>query len=345
MYRLKYLTIKPTTLCGYDCPYCTTRQILLNSSNENILSIEQWTSVFHEADNLGCTYLDISGGEPTLYKNLFSLIFEAKKLGWYVSINTSGINIEKIIDKLIKLKLDKICLSIMSLDNVLNDKIRKGKNLSKKSFNGIEIISKSPITLVLHFILSKSNFRELPELIEFAFNKKIAGLAIAFPENDYINKELLMSEVEINEFIENVLPLAKSNYNKLKTHKIDFPDIFLKDLSLKQYANGIYWNSQNEITKICDKPNNFLLIYPNGDVLPCNGIEYTHKPIIGNINKSSLTEIWNNQEMNEFRNNRIDYCIFCPIKRHIGVSICKSSIPPYSEEVIKYIPINYTFES
>ena len=336
MNGLKYLTIKPTIYCAFDCPYCISRQSLFKESKNRELSLDNWLNVFRQADELGCSYLDISGGEPTMYKFLFPLIKGAKDLGWYVSINTAGIRISKMVDELVAAGLDKVCISLLSLDPEINNKLRTGKNISEQTYKGIEAIKNSPIDLALHFILSKHNYRELPDVVQFAFNQNAAQLAIAFPENDHVLHTLLMNEEQIEEFESIVLPKAIGVYEKLKKHNNSFPILFDKTLGSLNYSKGIYWNSLTEIVERCDKPHTFLLIYPNGDVMPCNGIEYTHKPILGNVNKDKLADIWENNIMEEFRKCRIQYCINCPIKRHTGIAIEKIKIPPYSAEVIKW---------
>lgn len=312
--------------------------MLFKASSQRRLGVEDWARVFREANELGVSYLDVSGGEPTIYPELERLIWEAKKLGWYTSLNSTGFQMAKIIEAMERVGLDKVCVSLMSLDRSLNNEIRGGKDTYSETMDGIDALSKSKIDLALHFIVSRLNFREFPDVVDFAFDKRAASLACVYPENDHEERFLLMNNADIQEFLTNIVPSASERYRKRRAHNEEFPALFDGHGSGADFSKGKYWKNHQQVTDACDKPLNFLLIYPNGDVLPCNGIEYTHQPIIGNVLEKSLSEIWFGDLMERFRDERISYCINCPIKKHSGVSISRATIPPYSEPAIKKIP-------
>lgn len=338
MKQLRYLTIKPNIYCSYDCPYCSSRQLLFKSSTDYRLGLDDWSRVFKEANRLGTTYLDISGGEPLMYKPLPALVWEAKRLGWYVSINTTGIDLENKLDELENVRLDKACISLMSLSPELNDGIRQGDGGLKRTMTAIDSLRDSSIHLALHFILSRQNYHELPELIRFAFSVNASSLSFVYPENDHNDHNLLMTTDDIKLFMEDVLPVAISTYRQLAQHHGEFPVLFPDHPFKADYSKGIYWDSASQVKIQCDKPDTFLLIYPNGDVLPCNGIEYAHEPIVGNVLKESLSEIWQGCTIEKFREDRIPYCLNCPMKRHTGIGVQIETIPPYTEDVVRYVP-------
>ncbi|CAM5672764.1 PqqA peptide cyclase [Streptomyces avidinii] len=335
---LKYLTIKPNIHCTSDCPYCSSRQMLFQASKDVRLGVDDWARVIGEADGLGASYLDISGGEPTIYAGLAAVVWEAKRLGWFVSINTTGFQLEQQTDELASAGLDQACISIMSLDPETHNKLRTSRDGWQRMFAGIRAVAESPLRLVLHFILSRQNFRELPDVISFAFENGANSLAFVYPENDHIDRSLLMTRDDISEFQEKVLPEATKRYRELGLFDEEFPVMFPDDLVGADYALGKYWASVEEAHARCDKPDTFLLVYPNGSVLPCNGIEYAHEPIIGNVLRQSLREVWSGESMEGFRDGRIPYCEHCPIKRHCSVSVATTNNPPYYADVVKRVP-------
>ena len=73
-------------------------------------------------------------------------------------------------------------------------------------------------------------------------------------------------------------------------------------------ATGVY-NPNAE----CNRKENFSIILANGDVHPCNIIEYTHDPVVGNIFHDSFTNIWSGDKFKEFRQNDYRYCKYCPV--------------------------------
>ena len=90
-FRLRKLVIKPTLACTANCPTCTCRRELHKELRESrMLSFEDWKKILAEANNLGVETFDISGGEPTLYKQLPDLIKIGRGYGWKVNVNSNG---------------------------------------------------------------------------------------------------------------------------------------------------------------------------------------------------------------------------------------------------------------
>jgi pyrroloquinoline quinone biosynthesis protein E len=335
---LKYLTIKPTELCPARCSYCESRRALLKTDRKDALHEEDWKRVITQSRQLGATYIDVSGGEPLMYRGLGDIVIHAKKLGMYVSLNSTGTSFSSRKDELEASCLDKICISLISLDRETNNSARGSERIYDNTMQAISLIKQTKIALSLHFILCKKNFRHVPEIIRFSFDCGAASLALAYPENDHITRNLLLTDDEINDYLVNIAPEASDVYDTLKITNQDLPKMFLGNGIDATYSEGLYWRKSNDAISACDKPNNFILIYPNGDAYPCNGAEYMHGPIIGNVRTSSISEIWSGEKMDHFRKTRDRYCNFCPIKRHVGIPIAREFIPPYSCDHVISIP-------
>lgn len=343
-HRLKYLTIKPFAPCTLKCPYCDSRQQLLNLSKGRILGLEDWARVFEEANNLGTEYVDISGGEPSLYKALDALVWEAKRYGWFVSMNTNGQHIdESFTSKLSDVCLDQIIVSVVSLKPAVHDRIRGQEGCWLKMQKSINAIAQSGIRLVIHFLITRQSYRDLPELLDRCFDWGVNALALVYPENDHEERHILLDDKDILHFREIIQPDLINHYvqnapdrqRDISTlHQLFKPH----GLSGVDYAQGRYWGTKYDADGACCKPETFALIYPNGDVLPCNAIEYSHQPIVGNVLDHSLHEIWNGSEYEQFRRERTDFCLHCPVVRHTGVSISTTDNPPYAVPVVLNVP-------
>lgn len=289
MSDLKHLTIKPIVYCALSCSYCDVRQEHFDLTKECVLGINDWSKVFKDADDLGVEYLDISGGEPSLYKYLDALVWEGKNKGWFVSVNSSGTGINKnLIKKLENVCLDQIIISIMSTKEEKHDLLRGTIGSYQSAKYAIQLIKESSIRLVIHFIISKNNFEELPEVIEKSIEWGASSLALIYPENDFSERTLLLNEDDIVRMNQKIKIETENIYRKkFPKRKKDIQNIQnLYPLENKNsFSKGIFWDSIEEVKEKCDKPNQFVLIYTNGDVLPCNAVEYTKNPIMGNILK------------------------------------------------------------
>lgn len=107
----KITTVLFVPQCNFSCPYCQNWELI--SSPEKFESID-----FERIKNFLLAHKEfidgvcITGGEPTLYKDLPEFIFALKELGFKVKLDTNGTNPE-MIDKLIKEKLiDYVALDI-----------------------------------------------------------------------------------------------------------------------------------------------------------------------------------------------------------------------------------------
>lgn len=275
-FHLKHLVIKPTKKCPMKCIGCKDRQDLYKGIKET-MTFNYWKKVIKESKLLGLEKLTISGGEPTLYPRLYDLIKYSKSLKIQTLLNTTGLklNTEKVINS----KLDGITFSLESLNPKTDDKIRN-YNYVPQILAHIQTL-KGKISININTIITRYNYKEIPQIKQFCKANKI-NLILSYPEYEHKNQKLS---------VQNITEFKKIN-----------PDIPLNN----NYSKGIYE------PKLCLKPSYFALILPNGDVHPCNIVEYSHSPVVGNVHKNSLKSIWNNKQYTNFRINKHPECKYCP---------------------------------
>jgi MoaA/NifB/PqqE/SkfB family radical SAM enzyme len=142
--EMEILVIKPTLRCNANCLGCVNRKQQHASAmrEERQLSLEQWRTIIGDAASLGAKELHISGGEPTLYRNLVDLVREGKKYCMKVNIPSNGnSNSESYLEELLKAGLDEICISLYSHLPEVHDKIRRSKNLWNKASETVRILA------------------------------------------------------------------------------------------------------------------------------------------------------------------------------------------------------------
>jgi radical SAM protein with 4Fe4S-binding SPASM domain len=329
---LKLLIVKPCLRCTANCLGCVSRRSLHKSAiKEPELSFDQWKDILGQAAHLGLKNLEISGGEPTLYKRLIDLIKEGKKYDLSIKMNTNGSLInEKFAEELIQAGLDKVCISLYSHDPQVHNEFRRSPRLWEKATNAIrifaELTKKYPhFSLLSQTIIFRGNYRSFDELIKLHHRLGSQGVTISYLEGDFEKKYLLNAD-EIAEFIEEVKPKlirfcstldfrvrsrAVSVVSSLYHYGVDIPDL----------AQGIYWKGKG-----CEIPRNSALMLANGDVHPCNIVEYTHDAVMGNIFSNSLSEIWNSEKWNSYRVDLHPKCSLCPMQLHTGFPLVY--VPP-----------------
>lgn len=162
--------------CNFECPFCQNSS-LIPITNTGEFSEEE----IFEYLNLRKNILDgvvITGGEPTVQKDLKSFIKKIKDLGLLVKLDTNGGN-PKVLQELIDEKLvDYVAMDIKNIFNKYNITAGKKINLDniKKS---IEILKASKVDYEFRTTIIK----EMHSLDDIVSICKLVGNAKYYLQN------------------------------------------------------------------------------------------------------------------------------------------------------------------
>lgn len=168
--KLKNLIIKPTLKCNGNCSFCSQR---LNHYKENHasrdLSFERWLKILDEAASLGVRVVNISGGEPTLYKYLVDLVMASTKRSLEVNLKTNGFLInDKLIKDLYDAGLNSCTISIYSHNPKIHNRIKRIKgshNVSVEAIKKLKNAEDTDIRNYAKYILKEGSVSEKRELL------------------------------------------------------------------------------------------------------------------------------------------------------------------------------------
>lgn len=332
------VTIKPTMACPARCAHCAPRQKSFPDGAQ-VLKLNDWKNVFNDLKSLGTKSICISGGEPMVYKDIFGLATLATTTGFRVSINTSGwlFHKQETLQKLVDSGVSSIHLSIDSPDARTHDELRKLPGLHKRAVGSVRnLLSIKPDMLIdIRMILHRQTYRSIPEMLDMAFICGASSLSIDHIQHDRQQQKFLLTAEQIREFRDIEKPRIV-----IKLKEIPFANDALRALSIKQvssffspklasdadYAEGLYWKDQG-IKKHCTIPSSFMIIEGDGTVLPCNPVEYTRDPLMGNVHRSRLDDIWTSDIWAEFRKAKFDYCTQCTMNQSKMIPFRSMSAP------------------
>ena len=128
--------------CNYKCPYCHNSG-LLGHSNEDLIDESEIFSYLNKRKGV-IDGIVISGGEPTIQKDLIFFMKRVKELGFLIKLDTNGSNPD-VVEQIINQNLaDYIA---MDIKNILEDykDITDVKPNVEKLRRSIELIKKSQI--------------------------------------------------------------------------------------------------------------------------------------------------------------------------------------------------------
>jgi len=129
--RIDYLRISITDKCNLKCVYCTPEKRPAFFKKGDVLTYEEIVRFVRIAHNNGLRKVRITGGEPLLRKNIVWLISSMKEIGIRdLSLTTNGITLSKLAGKLKKAGLDRVNISLDTLDAERYKAIAKGGDIN-----------------------------------------------------------------------------------------------------------------------------------------------------------------------------------------------------------------------
>ena len=115
-----WLVAELTYRCPLHCPFCSNPVDF--AANQSELTTAEWCRVLREARALGAVQLGLTGGEPLGRPDLEVLVAEARQLGFYSNLITSGVGLTEARIRALKTAgLDHIQLSFQDSTRELND--------------------------------------------------------------------------------------------------------------------------------------------------------------------------------------------------------------------------------
>lgn len=156
-----------TAQCNQGCKYCHRFLGIQNlSKKENV-------KVLKNIIDCGCDNITYTGGEALLIDYLEELLGISHSHNIINKLITNGVLLTEERFSKIKNIIDKINLSIDSLNNDTNIILGRGIKHIEVIKNRIEMIEKSNVELSINSVMTKLNIADLYGLGEYLSNKKI----------------------------------------------------------------------------------------------------------------------------------------------------------------------------
>jgi MoaA/NifB/PqqE/SkfB family radical SAM enzyme len=245
----------------------------------------------------------LTGGEPLLRRDLIDIvrIIKQKKFKCGIFTNATCLSPE-ISDELKKEKLDYLFFS-MDGPQEIHDMLR-GQGAFERTCENISYFSnnKSPSSprIIMNVLILHENYDRLIEVIDIASRLKVD--VIAFDYLDFLSNEEFEDHKNVcrEKFANDFRNLV---YIRNFTDH-DFIDLSSKIENIKRHAKkkkiAVFFKRFNKkfiFRRKCVFPWAVLRISPIGEVYPC--AQFYIK--MGNIQDSSIEEIWNGEKFRNFR--------------------------------------------
>lgn len=290
-----------THRCPLQCPYCSN-PLELDRVNQELTTAE-WQDVMRQAAELGILQIHLSGGEPTVRKDLEDIVEVAAKAGLYTNLITAGVTLTRDrLKRLMDLGLDHVQLSIQDVDDANAEKMSAYKNgLAKKRELG-KWVRELGMPLTINAPIHRHNIENLPNIIAFAVEmgaERIEVANIQYYAWALKNRAALMpTRAQVLKSAE-IVEAAKERLKGVLVFDFVVPDYYAK--TPKPCMGG--WGK------------GVMNVTPSGKVLPCHASETIPGLQFDNIRDRKLADIWlNGQAFNAYRGTSWmkEPCKSCP---------------------------------
>ena len=297
-----WLLAELTYRCPLHCVYCSNPVDYTAYGEE--LATEEWVRVLREGRQLGATQLGFSGGEPLVRDDLEVLVAEARRLGYYSNLITSGIGLnERRIAALKEGGLDHIQVSFQDSTREMNDFLSSTRTFDLKR-RIAKLVKQYDYPMVLNVVLHRLNIDHVGQILELAAELEAEYVELANTQYygwAYLNRDLLLPSREQLERAEEVTNRFRERIgNKMRIYFV-VPDYY--ESRPKACMNG--WGSV------------FLNLTADGLALPCHEARMLPGLDFPSVREHDLRWIWHDSPaFNRYRGDEWmkEPCRSCPEK-------------------------------
>ncbi|MBA1265727.1 pyrroloquinoline quinone biosynthesis protein PqqE [Stutzerimonas stutzeri] len=273
-----WLLLELTYQCPLQCVFCSNPRNFADYRKDE-LSTAEWIDVMSQARALGALQIGFSGGEPTLRKDLETLVAEADRMGYYTNLITSGLGLTEARLRALKAAgLRHIQLGFQSTDPGVAKQLA-GVDVWQRKRDMARLIKAMDFPMVLNVPITRQNIAQVPDIIAFAAELGIEYLELAnvqYYNWALLNREQLMPTRAELERAEAQVREARQRLGDRLTIFFVIPDYY--EGRPKACMNG--WGAIH------------LTISPNGDALPCSQAANFKNLTFPNVRRQPLEKIW-----------------------------------------------------
>lgn len=212
--NIPYSILRLGLACNANCLFCNVPPELLDTGELSTSEAKKKIAHFISTDRN--MRLDITGGEPTIRKDLPELIRYARKNGAaIIQIQTNGVLLsdKNYVGDLKRAGLNKVFVGLHSSTARIHDHLVGLDGAFIKCIEGVKNCLKFDIEVILNPVITTKNYRHLPHYIKFIKNNfskiRFISLSIVQPRGRaWINKYLVPRYKIISPYVKKALILG-----------------------------------------------------------------------------------------------------------------------------------------
>jgi len=219
--EISYLRVSITDRCNYRCIYCQSEKEFEFIPHQEILRFEEIVEIVQEAVNLGVTKVRITGGEPLVREGIVDFIRHLRKINKLedISLTTNGFFLPEYAEKLKDAGLNRVNISLDSLQEEKYKKITRGGSL-EKALKGIDSALKAGLLPIkINTVLIRGiNDDEVEDFVRLTLERPLNIRFIEFmPSGEEVINEFEDKFISVQEIKEKLIKKYLLNPIKIST--------------------------------------------------------------------------------------------------------------------------------
>jgi cyclic pyranopterin phosphate synthase len=269
------LRVLVTSKCNYKCIFCHSEGVFYTPVD--VFDASDYEFIARIASKLGIKYYKLTGGEPLIREDISDIVKSIKPHAVEVSLVTNGSLLLEKAKSLAEAGLDRLNVSLHSLNEETYKYITGGSRLLSRVKLGIDEALKYGLKIKLNYLVMRSNLDEFKKIIEFAESKGlnvnvIELIPLGVPSSVYKDEHVQITP--ITKYLEE--RSTHKYYRELQHRPVYVLNSGIKIEVVMGYGNYLF----------CSKCSRIRLT-PDGYLKPCLYVEEPRVSIIDAVKNRS----------------------------------------------------------
>ncbi len=287
--------ISLTGKCNLKCRYCFYNDSMEKSAD---LPAEKWMTLFSELGSSGVRKICLSGGEPFIRKDFFTLIDSIIENKMRYSILTNGTLIdEQTITEFAKgkrrLRLDSIQISIDGSNAKIHDKSRPPRSFDK-ALGALKLLKLHGFPVTVRVTINRHNVNDL-ESIAALLLVNVGLDSFSTNEADYQGsarcqgQDIILTVEERKQAMASLVALNEKYGGRISAQAGPLSRAKMMAEITEMLARGETKMPGRGTLCSCGGVFSKMAILHNGALVPCNMLP---ELVMGKIGETSIEEAW-----------------------------------------------------
>lgn len=176
----KRVDIKIGYKCNNNCLFCVQGRKREKLSARNVEGIKEDMKKARKS----CNSIVLTGGEPTMHPSFLKIVLFADRLNFdTIQIQTNGrlFAYKEFCKKTVKAGANEFSPAVHGADSEIHDKLTNAKGSFKQTVRGIENLREMNQKVVTNTVITKQNYKQLPEIAKLLVYLDVDQFQFAFP--------------------------------------------------------------------------------------------------------------------------------------------------------------------